>query len=578
MSEVVQVIKEKLDIVDVLSGYIQLKPAGKNFKALCPFHAERTPSFVVSRERGTWHCFGACQTGGDIFTFLMKWENITFTEALKELAEKAGVELKTDEFADHEYKRKTSLLKVYELAAKYYEYILHNTKYGEQAKEYLVKRGLREATMHTFRLGYALNTWDGLLTFLKKRGVSQEALVESGLFIQKDSGGLYDRFRGRIMFPIADHRGNIIAFSGRILTGEGEAKYINSPETFTYKKRASLYNIHLAKEAIKKAGSVILVEGEMDVITPYQHGVSHVVAIKGTALTPEHLQELKKYTKKLIFALDADTAGFEALKRSIFLAEKDDFEMYVIPLNQLGVKDMDEAFAKKSAETMALIKKPLVIYDVIMQQAKTKYGTSDVMAKKQYAEAVAPFLALIQNPIVRGHYTHMLAKEIEGEEADVKQLIKKEEKKRLIPSFRPPVTAKREGEKRSVLLQKYVLGMFLQGEFKKWDLFDPEDFLIPSYKKLAHACVSFTKDRPYEAQEFAGRLPSELRAVFDELYLYATNAHQDKELPEEKSIYNLKQLTLKERMAALINEETVDSSAIELSRQLKEVEKKLLTL
>src|SRR3989338_2671402 len=286
MESVIEEIKKKIDIVALINSFIPIKKTGRNYKGLCPFHQEKSPSFVVSPDRQIWHCFGACQEGGDVIKFLMKWENITFIEALRELAEKAGVKLVKVNFEDKQWRKKEQIIGINTLATEFFEYILHKTKFGKKASEYLKHRCLDEKIIKKFQLGYAPSSWDSLLKFLKKKKYSEYEIFDSGLLVRSDRGSLYDRFRGRLTFPIKDARGNVIGFSGRTLEETAkEAKYINTPETFLYHKRETLYGINLAKESVKKENNIILVEGEFDVILPHKLGIENIAAIKGSALT-----------------------------------------------------------------------------------------------------------------------------------------------------------------------------------------------------------------------------------------------------------------------------------------------------
>ena len=309
MESVVAEIKSKVDLIELIGTYITVKKVGRHYSALCPFHNEKSPSFVISPERQMWYCFGACHEGGDVISFVMKMENITFYEALKDLARRANIQLTDARFSNKEWEKQEVLYKINNLAAEYFHYILMKTPHGKKALEYLKTRELNDKIIETFQLGYAPDSWDSLLKFLKKKKFSEEDILRTGLIIrsERNKSSYYDRFRGRLVFPIKDIRDNLIGFSGRILTEKkDEPKYINTPETEIYHKRESLYGIHITKENIKQSESVLLVEGEFDAIVPYQFGVGNVVAIKGSSVTKEHLRILKRFTTKIILSLDAD--------------------------------------------------------------------------------------------------------------------------------------------------------------------------------------------------------------------------------------------------------------------------------
>ncbi len=315
-------IKQKLDIAEVIAEYVTLKPAGSGaFKGLCPFHAERSPSFHVSRERQIFKCFG-CDKGGDVFSFVMEMEGLTFIDALKMLARRAGVDL--PEYKPTEAGNRADVIyKIHEEATKFYESVLAESSLTGITRNYLLSRKLTPAIQLKFRLGASTNDWDALALHLQRKGFAEGPLVESGLCHKRKNGtGLIDRFRNRMMVPLCDPNGRVVGFTARILPGglPDEAKYINSPETPIYHKGAVLYGLHLAKGGIRKAGEVIIVEGNLDVIASHMAGVENVVASSGTALTETQLRTLFRYTKRLVFCLDDDAAGFAAAKRVFALA------------------------------------------------------------------------------------------------------------------------------------------------------------------------------------------------------------------------------------------------------------------
>ncbi len=339
MSDQVPQIKERLNIVDVISGYLRLVKAGVNYKGLCPFHNEKTPSFMVSSSRQSWHCFG-CGEGGDIFTFIEKIENIEFLDALKILAEKAGVEL---EYSDP--KARSEKNRLYEICEASTQFFTASLGKVNPILDYLYKRGLKNETIDEWRLGYAPDSWDSLLTFLKSKGYREIEIEKAGLVIQTSGARqsdpkFHDRFRNRLMFPIFDTSGRIVAFSGRIMSEiisskterSDSGKYVNSPETILFSKSRILYGLNRAKSDIRKNDAAVLVEGQMDVILPWQDGVRNIIATSGTALTEEQLTIIKRLTGNIIMAFDMDDAGFRATKRGIDLAEEQGFNVSVLRL------------------------------------------------------------------------------------------------------------------------------------------------------------------------------------------------------------------------------------------------------
>lgn len=582
MKDQIEQIKNKLNIVDYVGTFVTLKKSGRNYKANCPFHNEKSPSFIVSPDRQTWHCFGACQTGGDIISFCMRWENITFYEALKDLAEKAGVQLESTQFDDQDWNRKERLLKITYLSAEYYAYILHNTAFGKDALTYLAGRGVNSKIVKTFKIGYAPDSWDSLQKFLKKKGFTDEEMFNAGMLVHNDSGRYYDRFRGRLMFPISDIRGNTIGFSGRLLgKGDGTAKYVNTPETYLYHKRENLYGINLTKESIRREGFALLVEGEFDVISPYQHGVDNVLAIKGSAVTKEQLAILKRLTNKLYLALDSDNAGQEAIRRGIEAAEEMEFEMHVVRFT--NGKDADEAVRNDPVAFKKALKNPVPVYDFLIDLSVKKHGSDNPFAKKNVAEDLAPFVYRIRNPIVQSYYVKRLAALLDVDDESVRTLLKR--RRYPAPGQHKYNAAPPKGPGRDEVMQLYLLSYLLQHEkpyqISKhyYELVQPEDLFRPAHQKLYEAFRSYEDAHTdgFDYPQFLASLPSELQAVCDELYLYSSEeqSHDDAQL--DKLLLELKRGSLKRRITAKLNQGD-DESVTELTSALKEVEKRVNAL
>lgn len=328
----IEQIKERLDIVQVIGSYIEVKPAGRNFKARCPFHGEKTPSFMIAPDRQTWHCFGSCNEGGDVFSFVMKYENIEFYEALKILAEKAGVELK--KLSPEDQKQFGILYDINDTVKDFYKQQLAQ---NPKILEYIKSRGLMNETVQEFELGFAPQSWDAATVYLTGKGFKADDIERAGINFRTERGTYVDRFRGRIMFPIGNHTGKVVGFSGRLLpeydTGDA-GKYINSPETAIFNKSRVLYGFNKAKNHIRGMKFALLVEGQMDLLMCVQDGLKNVVATSGTALTADHLKTLKKQTDNVMFSFDNDEAGQKAAERSIDLAKNLDFNVKI-----LSVKD-----------------------------------------------------------------------------------------------------------------------------------------------------------------------------------------------------------------------------------------------
>jgi DNA primase len=313
---VIDEVKQRTDIVDVIGQYVSLKKAGRNLSGLCPFHSERHPSFFVYPEQQSWHCFG-CNTGGDGLSFVMKKENMDFGQALRFLAEKAGVTIPSKFEREEGKEEKEKLYQVNEVAAQYFHNLLLNSPDGEKARSYVARRGFSAKTLADFQLGFSLNSWDSLKQYLSERGYTENELLTAGLVLEAENGRTRDRFRNKLIFPIQDIKGRVIGFGARVLD-DSLPKYINSPQTPTFDKSSSLYGINLAAAGVRQQDRAVVVEGYIDVITAHQNGFNNVVASMGTSVTEKQVNVLKKLSKTMIFALDADIAGTEAM----LLAEK----------------------------------------------------------------------------------------------------------------------------------------------------------------------------------------------------------------------------------------------------------------
>jgi DNA primase len=443
-------IKQKIDIVDLIQEYFPLKQAGVNFKARCPFHQEKTPSFFVSRERQIFHCFGACQTGGDIFKFVMMMEGLEFGDALRFLAKKAGVVLRRQD--PQLQTKRAKLLEILDLSSQFYHQALLKSKSGEAARQYIKERKIDDLICDQFRLGFAPDMWDELYKFLRKKGFKDNDILDSGLVIKKQPQSLnasrytlnadyFDRFRNRLIFSIFDVHNNVVGFGGRILPGgkifkenEEPAKYINTPQTFVYDKSRVLYGLNFAKQEIRKQKKAIVVEGYMDVITSHQVGVRNVVAASGTALTLSQAQLLKRYCENAVLAFDMDLAGDSATKRGIDLAISSGLNVKIARVPE--GKDPDE-FIKTAGKDawQKVIDGAISIMDYYFKSTFENLDLEKVENKKKAAEILLPVIAKFPNPIEQTHYLQKLAKEILVSEEDLrgsfenfKKKIKKYEK------------------------------------------------------------------------------------------------------------------------------------------------------
>jgi DNA primase len=550
-------IKSRLNIVDLISARIPLKKAGRNFKALCPFHNEKSPSFIVSPDRQTFHCFG-CGKGGSVFDWVMEYEHVDFVEALETLAEKAGVKLERRFDDSPQNKVKSRIMEANHLASEYYQFILTKHSLGEKARLYLKNRGVSDKTAATFALGYSPNSWDGLRKFMHKKGFDDEILLTAGLVV-KSNRGAYDRFRGRVMFTLRDHRSNIVGFSGRALSPDAkEAKYINSPETPVYVKGNVLYGLDVAKPAISKEGFAILVEGEFDVISTFQEGISNTVAIKGSALTEGHINLLKRFTDRLIFALDADVAGDMAARRGIEMADRAGFEMKVITM-PLG-KDPDEAVRENASGFKRAIKEAVPIYDYFIDSALKRFDAGTAYGKKRVSAELLPMLAGIENPVVAAHYTKRIA-----EVLDVSESVIGESLRRVAfnPSvgMQPKPADPQTQHTPAQTLEIYILALLLQT--KTADYFEElkeyirsEDFSLVGIRRILEALNGFlSKNRTFLIRDFSDTLPEELHPLLDQAFLWDLSDVIDSEESTAKewnrALRDFRKQVIKEKMKRL---------------------------
>lgn len=519
----IDLIKEKINIVDLISEYLPLKKLGVNFKASCPFHNEKTASFIVSPERQIWHCFG-CQKGGDIFTFLMEKENMDFKEALEILAGKAGVTLKkSPDKKDY----KDRLFEVNLKAQEFYHYILTKHVLGKKALEYLKDRGLTDETIEAFGIGYAPNSWESLTKFLIKRGFTVAEIVESGLGVASRSG-CYDRFRGRITFPLIDGKGKLRGFSGRVLY-PAEPKYINSPQTPIFDKGNFLFGINLAKTEIRNKKEVLLVEGEMDAILSYQAGFKNVVASKGTALTEGQIDLIKKYTENLKLGFDMDLAGDSASRRGIEIADKAGLNIKVIQLD--GGKDAAEVVKSDPKIWEKAVQEAVPIYDYYLTSVAKRYNTKNAEDLKKIGMELIPVWAKITDDFVRERYIQRLSSFLQTDEKMLRTAIEKARESTLKSYesiFQKP--GKQDNvipsKSRRELLEEYLIALLLHPPVDSVFIpsFPETLFLAEKWRQIYVLLVLYLdsisfKSKAFNINEFVSALPKELLLEVDRLYL-----------------------------------------------------------
>lgn len=459
----IEEIKTRLNLVEFIGSYVRLEKSGVHYKACCPFHQERTPSFMVNEEKAMWHCFG-CGKGGDVFAFVMEMEGLEFREALKMLAERAGVELPQYKGEEKNKETKDRIFDLLELATKFYEKQLQGEAGKKKILSYLASRGLSPESIQKFRLGYAPDGWRHMLDFLVGRGFRTEEIEQAGLILKKDGGnGYYDRFRDRIMFPIFDILGRVIGYSARVAPGgdETQAKYINTPETPVYHKSRVLYGLFHGKQAMKQAGATVIVEGNMDVIAMHQAGIENTVAVSGTALTLEQLTLIKRYGNEVRLFFDMDGAGQKAARKSAELALEKELLVSVIALPfGKDAADMGKESPEKLREAVAQ-SVPVLKYFLDASLVKNDRDTSD--GKRKIVDEYTELLMFVKNPIERAHWVKELAREIKMEEKLVMGVVHTAfEAREKRERYTAPVQEKPHNisfGKRSELLREELVGM-----------------------------------------------------------------------------------------------------------------------
>jgi DNA primase len=429
--EKVSEIRDRASILEVVSDYINLKKAGKHYKGLCPFHSEKTPSFMVNEEKQIFHCFG-CGAGGDVFTFLMKVGNFSFPQAVEELAKRYGVTLPSRELSPAKKKemaKREILFQINQMASEYFHDLLYRQREGDEGRRYLSQRGLSEKIIKEHRLGYSLERWDGLVQHLQEKKVSLELAWELGLIFPKKRGGWYDGFRGRILFPIFDLHQRVVGFGGRLIR-EGEPKYLNSPESSIYHKGEILYGLQVAKGYIPEKDCVIIAEGYFDLLTLHQFGLKHNVATLGTALTAQHVRILKRYTKNLITVFDADEAGIKASLRALplFLEEEVAGKTVLLPEGE----DPDEFLRKGNLEDFeerVIHAVPLI--DFFFEWLMKTHDIESIDGKVKVAEEGMALIDKIPNKIRKNFYTKTLAEKLDLPESLLMERLRSSPKDRI---------------------------------------------------------------------------------------------------------------------------------------------------
>lgn len=552
----VSLIREKIDIVSLISEFVQLKKAGRNFKAPCPFHTEKSPSFVVSPERQIWHCFG-CGKGGDVYTFLMEYERLEFPEALRLLAKRAGVELTSREKNSGLATQKERLYQINSLAKEYYHYVLTKHPVGKRALEYLENRGVSKKVIETFMLGFSPKGNALAHYLMTKKKYSSEDLVAAGVVFERGRD-VVDFFRGRLMFPLIDHRDNVVGFAGRILEkDDSTSKYINTRETLIYHKGEQFYGLNITKDAIRRSNQAVIVEGEFDVISCFEHGVANVVAVKGTALTESQVNLLGRFAQKITFCFDGDKAGQEAITRSLAVVEKKGLTPTVIEIP--GGKDPDEALQKEPGLFKKAVKEDIGIYDYLFEKTLAAVDLESATGKKDFADKLLPVIGTIKNEIIKEHYIKKISSALDTSyESIVRELGKLQQPQRVQPKKESEAKQKRSKEE---LLEEYLLALIIQNDNPKKILEETMKVLsdiMPkdrAYHKIVdHLLDHFENNSQFNSSSFGDGLPKELAPSYDTGFLLTLpNFIDEKHAREElmKTAQQLKRIYIQKKLREL---------------------------
>ncbi len=569
----IEEIKSRLNIVDVIGSYIKLTKAGANYKAVCPFHSEKTPSFFVSPARQMWHCFG-CGAGHSMFDFVMKIEGVEFGDALRILAQKAGVELKS--VRPEVRTKRQRVYEICDLAAKFFETQLQKSAVGKKSKQYLLGRTISEESIKKWRLGWAPDKWRGLSDFLISQGYKKDEIVRAGLALRGDGGKFFDRFRGRIMFPVFDFNSQIIGFGGRVLKkSKDTAKYINSPSTVLYDKGKILYGLDKAKVEIRKKDFCIMVEGYVDVILAHQSGIENTVATSGTALGSYQLDILKRYSDNLSLAFDMDFAGDKATKRGIELAQVRGFNIKILLLPE--GRDPADVMADNPKQFAEIIDKGVSILEFYFQDAFSKFDEKKPEGKRKISNALLPVVKRIPNKIEQSFWVQKLAAKLEVKERDVEEelgKVKTEEAADIeidAAASPNPVLARSRQE----LLEERVISLVAKSP-EAWEQLDKEKFSFCS-PKIKEIVTNF-KDRENFSRE--------TKELLDCLYLKAEMEElKDKEVVPEINfcLAEIKSLKVKKKLNEIslqikkAEEEKNNEETEKLIKEFDQLSKKIIT-
>jgi DNA primase len=599
MDSQIEEIKSKTDIVALISSYMKLSRAGRNYKGLCPFHSERTPSFTVSAERGTWRCFG-CGEHGDAISFVEKHDNITFREALEQLAKRAGVELtKLNPEESKHQQAKQRLYDLLQFSAQFYHFILTKHQLGEEARVYTKDRLIHADTIEAYTLGFAPNSWHSLTQFLQKKGFKPEEIIAAGMGSQSN-GRFYDRYRGRLMFPVTDIMNRVVGFSGRSLVSDPKVpKYLNNGEGDLFHKGKLLYGLQQAKETIRKTNRIILVEGNVDVLSSHQAGIKEVVAPLGTALTAEQISVIKRFTQNIYIAFDQDHAGVEAVRRSIELLRRAELNIKIVEL--IDGSDPDDCIKRNPANWTKSIEQAKDVFDYYLVWASQTFDLSTESGKINASREIIPLITATESSVAQAFLIHKTANALSLDEEAVKAEMKrtpvepdaKSNIQNTAMTAKAPV--RRASKSRGEVLIEYILtktmAIIAQGaprETLRDTLKDINLEAVPSHHSILQGIINgLGNPGEIKLNTIAASLSPEDAITFDRLNLTDTDRISltiDEQIQDlQQAIRELHRLSIKNQLnsisRSLKQAEQLDKNQVdELQRQFMALSQQLRQL
>lgn len=575
MSREVEEIKQRLDIVDVIQAYVPLKRAGANWKGVCPFHQEKSPSFMVSQTKQIYHCFG-CHEGGDVLAFVQKMEGLDFYETLKILGERVGVKVEKQNRPEHEVKKKDRLREILSLTEVFYNKLLTSHPQTEEARAYTKQRGLQPATIAEFKIGYAPDRWDVLMKYLQTQGYTSAEMAEAGVLVyNQDRKSYYDRFRGRLMIPLRDVNGRVVGFTARAIAKDFEGgKYINTPQTELYDKSRVVFALDAAKQAMKQAGYAVVVEGNMDAISSHQAGVRPVVAVSGTAFTEAQIGLIKRFTNTLIFSFDADAAGMMASRRGMELALRAGMQVKALTL-PYG-KDPDECIQKDVELWKQAIAGAKPVMDIVFERALNQHDRRNPEGKKAIVTDVLSFLRFFPNPVEIEHYVRLLSDELQTsmdvlygvlrQQAPVVNTKPASPGVSVAPAAKPSIPSQESVAAQEVLALLSVYPDLLDQPIEETLFTVAVDQALYKTMKSYYDSAIITGENPLSTQAFIQGLTDDLQTHFTRLQLFGDKEFAELTGPEATQVLGARLSYLKRHQ--------LQRQLADLQLHIKEAEKK----